>query len=80
MKKKYIYNCIVNRVYDGDTVFLDIDLGFDIWLKDKSIRILGIDTPEIRTKNNLEKHAGKIVADYVKELLPSQSPCILLSE
>lgn len=79
MTKKYQYNCVVSRVYDGDTVYLNIDLGFNIILMNRSIRIMGINTPEIRTKNKLEKTAGKIVAEFVKNLLPIGSECVLIS-
>ncbi len=42
----YRYKADVVRVRDGDTVWMDIDLGFDIWLRNQSVRLLGIDTPE----------------------------------
>ena len=42
----YEYKCNIIKVVDGDTVDVDIDLGFGIWLKDERVRIMGIDTPE----------------------------------
>ena len=42
----YEYNCTLVRVIDGDTVDVDIDLGFDTILKNQRIRLAGIDTPE----------------------------------
>ena len=45
---EYIYNAEVISVYDGDTVRLDIDLGFKTWMMNESCRLYGIDTPEIR--------------------------------
>ena len=50
----YEYKAIVKKVYDGDTITVDIDLGFGITFNDKSIRLSGIDTPEIRGEERLE--------------------------
>lgn len=50
----YEYRAYVRRVYDGDTITVDIDLGFGIELKNQSIRLLGINTPEIRGKEREE--------------------------
>ena len=47
----YEYRCKVIKVVDGDTVDVDIDLGFDIVLRDERVRIMGIDTPESRTRD-----------------------------
>lgn len=65
----YEYKCHVNRVVDGDTVDIDIDLGFGIWLKDERVRIMGIDTPESRTSNKVEKLFGIAAKNRLKELL-----------
>lgn len=53
----YTYKCELIRVIDGDTIEAKIDLGFDTW-SFKTIRLSGIDTPEIRTKNLEEKKLG----------------------
>lgn len=45
---KYIYKAIVTSILDGDTIKVDIDLGFGIWLKDQNIRLLKINAPEIK--------------------------------
>ena len=47
----YEYRAKVIKVIDGDTVDVDIDLGFGVWLKDERVRIMGIDTPESRTRD-----------------------------
>lgn len=65
----YTYKANVIRVYDGDTVWCDIDLGFNIVLKNIKIRLYGINTPEVKTKNTLEKEAGIKVRNYVRELI-----------
>ncbi len=51
----YEYRTKVSRVVDGDTVDVDIDLGFGVWMKKERIRLLGIDTPESRTRDKEEK-------------------------
>ena len=51
----YEYKALINRVVDGDTVDVDIDLGFGVWLHDERVRIMGIDTPESRTRDLVEK-------------------------
>lgn len=63
------YNCKVNRVVDGDTVDVDIDLGFGIILSDERVRIMGIDTPESRTRDKVEKLFGLAAKYRLKELL-----------
>ena len=45
----YEYRCKLIRVSDGDTMDIDIDLGFGGWLKGERVRLYGIDTPESRT-------------------------------
>ena len=62
----YIYRAIVNKVYDGDTITVDIDLGFNIWKKNESIRLLGIDAPEIRGE---EREQGLISKKFLSHLV-----------
>ena len=52
------YKVKILKVVDGDTVDVDIDLGFGIWLKKERVRIMGIDTPESRTSDKVEKVFG----------------------
>ena len=47
----YEYRCKIVKVIDGDTVDVDIDLGFGVWLHKERIRLYGIDTPESRTRD-----------------------------
>jgi len=65
----YKYNATIVRVVDGDTVDVDIDLGFDMWLRKQRIRLAGIDTPESRTKDKQEKHYGIAAKNFLKTLL-----------
>ena len=65
----YEYRAILTNVVDGDTVDVDIDLGFGIWMRDERVRIMGIDTPESRTRDKVEKVFGLASKYRVKELL-----------
>ena len=65
----YEYKAHVVKIVDGDTVDVDIDLGFGIVMKDERVRIMGIDTPESRTSDKVEKLFGKAASARVKELL-----------
>ena len=56
----YEYKCKMVRVVDGDTVDVDIDLGFGVWLRKQRIRMYGIDTPESRTSDKVEKKYGLV--------------------
>ena len=63
------YEVKVLKIVDGDTVDVDIDLGFGITLRDERVRIMGIDTPESRTSNKVEKVFGLASKNRLKELL-----------
>ena len=75
----YEYNCKIVRVVDGDTVDVDIDLGFGIWMHKERIRVHGIDTPESRTRDYMEKIFGKLAADTVEKFLPVGSRQTLIT-
>ena len=61
----YEYKCKMVRVVDGDTVDVDIDLGFGVWLRKQRIRMYGIDTPESRTSDAEEKIYGKAASAFL---------------
>ena len=63
------YDITIVKVIDGDTVDVDIELGFGICLKDERVRIIGIDTPESRTSDPVEKLFGLAAKNRVLELL-----------
>ena len=65
----YEYRATVVKVIDGDTVDVDIDLGFGIILSDERVRIMGIDTPESRTRDKIEKKFGLAAKARLKSLL-----------
>jgi micrococcal nuclease len=62
----YHYRAHVTKVYDGDTVTADIDLGFGVILKKQKIRLSGIDTPEVRGESREE---GIKVRDAVRKMI-----------
>jgi len=65
----YEYKAKLVKVVDGDTVDVDIDLGFGVWLKNERVRVMGIDTPESRTRDKVEKIFGLAAKDRVEELI-----------
>jgi len=65
----YEYNATVIKVIDGDTVDVDIDLGFGVCLKDERVSIMGIDTPESRTRDKVEDLFGEAAKARLKELM-----------
>ena len=66
--KKHGYSCKLVRVVDGDTADAMIDLGFNVWVKNR-IRFMGVDAWESRTRNLEEKEKGLAAKAYVKDLL-----------
>ena len=69
----YEYKCKIVKVVDGDTVDVDLDLGFGVWLRDERVRIMGIDTPESRTSDKVEKIFGLAAKDRLISLLGSEA-------
>jgi micrococcal nuclease len=65
----YEYKATITKIVDGDTVDVDIDLGFGIWMKDERVRIMGIDTPESRTSDKVEKIFGLASKERLKSIL-----------
>tara|TARA_Y100000004_G_scaffold189753_1_gene245856 strand:+ start:209 stop:643 length:435 start_codon:yes stop_codon:yes gene_type:complete len=66
----YEYRCKIVRVVDGDTVDVDIDLGFGVWLQKQRVRLYGVDTPESRTRDAEEKVFGNLAKKFVEDRLP----------
>ena len=58
----------IDKVLDGDTIDVTIDLGFDLYKKER-VRIAGVDTPEKRTRNLEEKALGLDATDWLKDKL-----------
>ena len=75
----YEYSCKIVRVVDGDTVDVDIDLGFGVWMHKQRIRMYGIDTPESRTRDLEEKKFGLVAKEIVKKWVPEGSTQTLIT-
>jgi len=73
----YQYRATIIKVIDGDTVDVDLDLGFDVWLRNQRIRLYGIDTPESRTRDEEEKKFGLLAKHFVEEHCPVGERIIL---
>jgi len=72
----YEYGCTVERVVDGDTIDVILDLGFDIRFKSR-VRLYGIDTPESRTRNKDEKVRGKMAGAFLKDAVNNGSKVVI---
>ena len=75
----YQYKVSVVKVVDGDTIDVDIDLGFSTVLKKQRVRMMGIDTPESRTRDLVEKKFGKASKKHLKKLLEEAESLSLIS-
>lgn len=75
----YVYNAKIVRWVDGDTVDVDIDLGFDIVLHNQRVRLFGIDAPESRTRDLDEKQRGLEAKAYCERTVPQGSTVQLKS-
>ena len=67
------YKVNILKVVDGDTVDVDIDLGFGIWLRKERVRVMGIDTPESRTSDKVEKIFGLAAKNRLSSLLGAEA-------
>jgi len=65
----YVYRATVIKVYDGDTITVDLDMGVYVHKTPVSCRLAGIDTPEIRTRIASEKEAAYAARDWLQEAI-----------
>ena len=73
----YEYKVVIDRWVDGDTVDVDIDLGFDVVLKKQRVRLHGINAPESRTRDLEEKEKGLAAKEYCKNFCKEGEAAIL---
>lgn len=73
----YEYKAKVVRVVDGDTIDVDLDLGFSVVMAKTRIRLYGIDTPEKRTRDLEEKKFGLLATALVEEYCPVGSTIVV---
>tara|TARA_Y100001938_G_scaffold148370_1_gene231873 strand:+ start:215 stop:607 length:393 start_codon:yes stop_codon:yes gene_type:complete len=64
----FVYQASLERVIDGDTIDVTLDLGFNVLLHKQRVRLAGIDTPESRTRNLKEKALGLKAKERLQEL------------
>ena len=76
----YEYRCKIVKFIDGDTVDVDIDLGFGVWMHKERIRLYGIDTPESRTRDLDEKKYGLIAKGWIEKFMPVGSMQTLITQ
>lgn len=74
----YEYHAKVTNVVDGDTIVVDIDLGFDVVLSNQNVRLLGVDTPESRTSDKIEKVFGLATKDYAKAFIENCNKHVII--
>lgn len=75
----YTYKCTIIKIIDGDTIDVDIDLGFKVQLYKRRVRLYGIDTPESRTRDLEEKKRGLLSKQYLLDHTPIGSTILLES-
>lgn len=73
------YQAEIQRVVDGDTYDVDIDLGLSVWVRKERIRLYGVNTPEVYgvRKDSPEYQLGKASSDFVKSLIRKGSLAIV---
>ena len=74
----YEYHAKVINVVDGDTIVVDVDLGFNVVLSNQSVRLLGVDAPESRTSDKIEKVFGLASKEYAKEFVETCKKQVIL--
>ena len=75
----YEYRATIRRWVDGDTVDVDIDLGFGIVYANQRVRLFGINAFETRTRDLHEKQKGLAAKDFVERMAPNGTQVILRS-
>ena len=78
-KEMYKYQATVRRWVDGDTVDVDIDLGFGIIFHNQRLRLYGIDAYESRTRDLDEKEKGLAATSFVNEMAPVGSKITIVT-
>ncbi len=74
----WTYRCKVVRVVDGDTVDVDVDLGFNVWLRNERVRLAGVDTAELHSRDAAERARAQGARARVAALLPDDGAFVEL--
>jgi|TARA_R110000744_G_scaffold251163_1_gene367153 micrococcal nuclease len=75
----YQYKVTLDRIVDGDTIDVNVDLGFTVWLSKQRIRLMGVDTWESRTRNLEVKAKGLLAKEFTKHMVSEAEEIILIS-
>jgi len=75
----YQYQAVIQKIIDGDTYEIDIDLGLSIWVRNERIRLLGVDTPEVYgvKMGSPEWVTGNKASEFVKSVLHANDEIIV---
>lgn len=73
------YAAVVDRIVDGDTLYVEVSVGFDTYLY-RSIRLAGVDAPEIFSGTLEERERGHASRRYLEALCPPGTPCRLFTD
>ncbi len=74
------YKLKLNRVIDGDSLDVDIVLGFGVVLRNRRLRLLGVDTPELRTSDIEEKKYGLLAKSFVEKWCLDKNLLVVIRE
>ena len=77
MSDPYVFQATVLKIIDGDTIDVDVDLGWNISFTNQRIRLYAVDCPESRTRDLEEKKYGLAAKAFVQEFLPIGSQVLL---
>lgn len=77
LEPNYVYRATVRSIYDGDTLRVNIDCGFNIWQKNVSVRLKGINAPEM---TGADRNSGIISRDWLRNKLPIGAEIIIKTE
>ena len=77
VEPSYVYRAVCVSCYDADTITVDIDCGFGVWLHKQKIRFYGINAPEVRGP---EREQGLVARDALRAMLPVGKPLVLATK
>lgn len=72
----WVYQAIVTKVYDGDTITVDLDMGLRVWQKKVDVRLYGMNAPELRGATHDQ---GIVSRDALRSILPIDSSVTIVS-
>lgn len=75
----YEYHCQLLRIVDGDTIEINVELGFDMTLQRQKVRLYGLDTAESRTKDKIEDRVGEFTTAALRDWVSGHSTTVLNS-